>query len=190
MKTEAHERGQHATATAYIFEVRAKRLRKYLNRLTFVGVAVPAIVGALALAYGANFGPLDVIVPVAAGIGGLQLIFFVWSVVAQWVDRYEQAVQAVVANRDLALRFGSLGKQPAANAASFRHELDVLKAIDASQAQFDYRQGVTDAEKRMGMRALLRQYQRECAKCGEIPATMKPTECGICGDYPARWVRR
>lgn len=190
IRNEAHTRAQHATATAYIFERRAIRLGRRLDLLTFVGVAVPLVVGAVVLAYGADFGPLRLLVPIALAIAGVQLIVFVWSVVTHWVGRYDHAVRAVVTNKSLVAGYEAIGKRAEATAAESRHELEVLKAIDAKQEESDYRQGVTEAEKRMGMHALLRQYQKVCVECDRVPTDMKPLKCGICGDYPARWVKR
>jgi mobilome CxxCx(11)CxxC protein len=190
LRSEAHQLAQHATATAYIFEVRANRLRRNLNRLTFVGVGVPVAVGAIVLAYGTKLGALDWLVPIALGVGCVQLVVFVWSVVAKWVDCYDNALRAVVTNRSLAHRYESLGKRESLDLSEFESQLELLRVTDAVQEESDYRQGVTDAEKRMGMHALLRHYQRECVGCKKIPTDMKPMECGVCGDYPKRWVRR
>lgn len=195
LRSEAYGLAQHAFATAYIFERRANRLRRKINFLSFVGVAVPLIIGALVLSFGQDYKPLGWAIPVAAGIGVVQLIYSLWSVFAGWVASYDHAVRAIVTNQGLVKRYETLGKRETTDAAELRQQLDFLKTIDAIQEESDYRQGVTGAEKRMGMHALLRQYEKECTACKKTPTDMKSAHwwrrnrCGVCDDYPRRWAR-
>jgi len=147
------EESSRGNGTAYIFEVRARRLRNRLNILNFVGLAVPLLVGAIVLGYGTSFKPLRLLIPLAIAAGCVQLVVFTWSVVAQWVNSYDRATQALVANRSLAERYQSLAKEQAANFEDFQHRLAVLDAADDARRNEDYREAITDTEKRMGMHA-------------------------------------
>jgi mobilome CxxCx(11)CxxC protein len=183
LKAAAWNKALESSGTAYIFEVRARRLGKRLNYLNFLGLAVPLNVGAIVLAYGTKA------IPICSAIGVFQLVVFGWSLVAKWVDRYQHSVQALVSNRSLAQKYESLAKEEPAGLLDYRHRLDVLDATDSAQRAEDYQQEIREAETRMGMHAGLRQYERECAGCHITPIRMEPTECGVCGDFPKRWVR-
>jgi hypothetical protein len=56
---------------------------------------------------------------------------------------------------------------PAANPEfglqEFQHEYDERQVGDRLLQQQDYQQGIKDAEKRVGMRAALRNFRRSCA---------------------------
>jgi mobilome CxxCx(11)CxxC protein len=183
LKAAAWNKALESSGTAYIFEVRARRLGKRLNYLNFLGLAVPLNVGAVVLAYGTKA------IPICSAIGVFQLVVFAWSLVAKWVDRYQHSVQALVSNRSLAQKYESLAKEEPAGLLDYRHRLDVLDATDSAQRAEDYQQEIREAETRMGMHAGLRQYEMECAGCHITPIRMEPTECGVCGDFPKRWVR-
>jgi mobilome CxxCx(11)CxxC protein len=64
-----------------------------------------------------------------------------------------------------------------------RHRLDVVVAGDDMQRQQDHALGMSDKQLRMGMHAALLRYQRSCASCKIVPSNMKPTRCGVCGDF-------
>jgi mobilome CxxCx(11)CxxC protein len=193
LKREGARRSQEATGTAYIFDVRANRLRSRLNRSSFFGVAVPLIIGLIVLGFGVKFKALGVIIVAGVVLSGIQVVVFTWSLVARWVDAYDGALRAYVANRSIAESYESLVREEPTDIVEYRHRLEILNAKDQAQRNDDYRQGVTDGEKRMGMRATLIQYAKECSRCGLVPDNMRPpkkAKCGVCGDFPRRWVRR
>jgi len=189
MKADAWNKALESSGAAYIFEVRARRLGKRLNHLNLLGLAVPLTVGAIVLAYGAKANALIWLIPICSAIGVFQLVVFAWSLLARWVDRYQHSLQALVSNRSLAQKYESLAKEEPAGLLDYRHRLDVLDATDSAQRAEDYQQEIREAETRMGMHAGLRQYERECAGCHIKPIRMEPTDCGVCGDFPQRWVR-
>ena len=47
----------------------------------------------------------------------------------------------------------------------------------------DNKQSISEAEKRAGMRASLRQLQKECVNCKTIPISMIASDCPICGRF-------
>jgi mobilome CxxCx(11)CxxC protein len=111
LKTDAWIKAQEAFATKAIFELRAPRLKGNLNLLTYAGIAAPVIVGAIVLAYGTKHEGLDWLIFIAAGIGVIQVLVFLWSVVSQWPDRLQYALQAAPANSSLSQRYKSLASE-------------------------------------------------------------------------------
>ncbi|MBQ1051146.1 hypothetical protein KBX50_22075 [Micromonospora sp. C51] len=186
LKKEIWDRAFHAYATAFIFEQRARRLKRRLKWLNFVALVVPVIVGGLALGYGAGFPLLGLAVGVGAAVGLLQLVVSTWSVVSGWVESYGYATTSVVDNQRLARDFKELGESSALDVESVRNRYNILKASDDARQAQDYGQDIDEAEKRMGMRAALRERRRQCAGCGNVPASMAPTKCDVCGNFKIR----
>jgi mobilome CxxCx(11)CxxC protein len=173
----------HAYGTGYIFEERARTLGKKIRLLAFLGIAVPTSMGGIVLAFGTDFEYKSVVLIVAGVIGIIQLIASVWALVADWQDAYAYAHESMAANYRLAENFESLASNPPSAPSEVEANFSALMAEDKVLSQRDYRQEITPEEKRKGMRAALRKYQRECAFCGKVPKSMSPSECDVCGNF-------
>jgi mobilome CxxCx(11)CxxC protein len=168
----------YAYGTARIFERRARRLELGRNWITYLGVAVPAVVGGGYLAFGKDF---PAILIVAAGIlGVLQLALSLWSLVAKWDDRYAYAQRAMQVHTYLFNAWDALVKRPPAD---FEVRVQHLDDEDQRQEQSDLTQNISDKEKRFAMRATLYHYGNKCARCGRQPASMTPSNCDTCGNF-------
>lgn len=170
----------HAFGTAWIFEKRARKLRWKLKILSFLGIAVPVVIGGIVLSFGTNPRILPALLWVAGVLGVAQLTGSVWSLVARWDDSLAYALESVTANYRLSRRFESLGEQPPAD---LEVEFRVLDAENQARKDLDFRQDLTPKEKRAGLRAGLRQFQRACVGCNEVPTSMSPTDCEVCGNF-------
>lgn len=175
----------HAYATSYIFQRRARTLGTKLNWITYVGFVVPMIVGLLVLSYG-HFKSLPTIIAVAAALVSAQVVVSLWSVIGGWVAGYSYAAASAAANSGLARRYEELASNPPETLSGLRQEYEKLAIRDEDRQEQDYQQAVKESEKRMGMRAALRKYQRACVVCGEVPTTMRATDCGVCGKFRYR----
>ncbi|HEV2371603.1 MAG TPA: mobilome CxxCx(11)CxxC protein [Streptosporangiaceae bacterium] len=175
----------NAYATSYIFQRRARLLGRRIQWVTYVGFAVPMTVGLLVLSYN-NLRSLPVIVAVAAAIGVGQTALSLWAIIGGWVGGSSYAVTSAIANDLLAARYTELASNPPGNLTQFQQEYRLIKTEDQARTEQDYQQGIKEAEKRLGMRAALRRYQRQCAGCGKVPVTMTPTNCGVCGNFRYR----
>jgi mobilome CxxCx(11)CxxC protein len=174
----------HNIGTVYIFEQRAARLQIRLKLITFTGLVVPLIIGALVASFGTHFAGLAAVLIVGGFVVIAQLVLSLWSLVAGWVSGYEQSIRSVVANLDLKQAFDSLAKNSTATTQELQSQLDVLKALDGSRRQIDHTGNAPSAaELRMGMRSALRELAKSCVKCNEIPYDMTPTECEVCGAF-------
>ena len=181
-RTECWNAALNSYATSYIFQRRARILKIRLQLITYTGFAVPMTVGLLVLGYG-DFKSLALIIVIAAAIGIAQVAFSLWSIIGGWVDGYSYALTSIAANDLLAAKYTRLASNPPEKFQDLQSECEKLQAEDNARQEQDYQQGIKEAEKRMGMRAALRKYQRRCVACNEIPSTMRPTNCGICGDF-------
>lgn len=172
----------HTFGTAFVFQQRARRRRKQLQWVNYIGVAVPLIIGALVLSFG-KFGLLSVAISIAGVIGVVQVAVNLWSLVAGWIEDYSYSLGSASANDSLSVRFRELAENPPSEIQEFRTAYDKLKIEDAARRERDIEKGVTEEEKRMGMRAALRKFQRRCAGCNEVPTDMAPSSCGVCGSF-------
>lgn len=182
IRTQSWDRAVHAYATSYIFQRRARVLKKQLQLLAYVGLVVPVTVGGLVLAYGA-FSALPVIVAIASAIAIAQVAISLWSIVGGWVESYSYATVSAAANELLSNRFAELGQNPPSKVNELQHRYEKLQIEDDARRDQDHQQGIKEAELRMGMRAALRRFRRKCAGCEEIPTSMKPSDCGVCGSF-------
>lgn len=182
LQVQSRSNAVSAYATSYIFQRRARVLTNRINWVTYIGFVVPMLVGLLVLAYG-HLKSLPVIIAVAAAIGIGQAAISLWAIVGGWVNGASYAATSATANALLAAKFADLWLNPPTQFDEFQHRYELVETEDNARSEQDYQQGITEAEKRMGMRAGLRKYQIECVGCGQIPKDMKSTDCGVCGRY-------
>lgn len=173
----------HSFGTGYIFEKRIATYNRLLTIIKFVGIGTPLFVGAIVLAYGTDFDYINILFGVATIILLLQLIISFWALVAKWEDKYSHAIESTIANYDLSWEFEKLAKNTISDEKQLENDFKVIEAKSREWDRKDYKQEVTEAEKRQGMRAALRKFQRTCSGCGEIPKSMKTSNCDICGNF-------
>ncbi|MBN1225059.1 MAG: hypothetical protein JXB23_17555 [Candidatus Aminicenantes bacterium] len=173
----------HAFGTARIFEERAKKLKINLKWITFFGIGVPMSVGGVLMAFGLNSAYLPIAMTTASVLGVFQLIFSLWSLVSRWEDNLSYSLESGSLNHRISRNFKSLAIDPPSNQEVFRMRFEILSVEEANRNDLDNKQGITEKERRMGMRAALREFKRPCAGCKEIPTSMKATDCNICGNF-------
>lgn len=173
----------HCFGTSQIFLSRSKRLTRNLRLLTYLGLAAPLAVGTIVAAFGLQSTIAPLALAIAAVVGIFQVIVFAWSVVFSWVDRNVYAKESAVANDDLSNRFSRLGATPPSTLHEMQAAVDIVETEDKLRRQRDSEAHMSEAENRMGMRAGLRQFQRSCIACGEVPTTMTSTDCDVCGRF-------
>ena len=182
IRQECWDEALHCFATYTMFERRSSLLRKKLRMLTFLGVVVPASVGAAFMSFGAKSNLTIAFLAIASILGLVQLVGSIWSLTNRWDDDFGYAVESLSANRTFFERFKALAEHPPkVEEANYRY--DLLQAESQSRSMSDEKQGISEAEKRYGMRAALRQLQRKCACCVQIPTSMRSSECDVCGNF-------
>jgi mobilome CxxCx(11)CxxC protein len=172
----------HALGTSYVFQRRARTLKSRLTWVNYIGAAVPLIVGILVLTFG-TFGALEVIVPIAGLVLLVQAVVNLWAVFGGWVDKLPYANTSAAANDALSARYQELGANPPVRIDELKHAYEKLQIADKSRRDQDLPQDILPVEQRMGMRYALRKFQRQCAGCGEVPKSMQPTDCDVCGNF-------
>ncbi len=169
--------------TAYILEKRASTIRRKITVLSFLGIAGPASVGAIIGKYSLSAENLRLVLGIAGTIAIIQLLLSIWSLVSGWNQKLAYYLESKSANYRLSGQYEKLINTTTLSGHDFEVEFQTLEREAELRANLDNQHDITDKEKRMGMRYGLRQYQRPCAGCHKIPTTMKPTNCGICGNF-------
>lgn len=182
LRSSCWEQAIHCYGTSYIFGRRAECLRRRLSWLAFLGMAVPALVGVCVLTFSFDWWFLKVLVPILSVVGIVQFVLSLWALVARWQERHAYSVESKAANELLYEKYSALAKNPA-TLAEARVRLDLVEQDARVWRDKDSREGITDNEKRRGMRAGLRQVGRRCAGCDQVPVDMAPSDCGVCGKF-------
>ncbi len=169
--------------TAYIFEQRAAPLRIGIKVLTFSSLIGPLVIGALVLAVGTEGTIIIPAMIVATCLSVIQIITSLWALISKWQDNLIYYLESKAENYHFSNRFKKLANNTTYSDSKWREEYEVLEAIGVMRGQLDLRHDLTDEEKRMGMRASLRKFQRQCVGCKTIPTSMKSSNCDICGGY-------
>ena len=172
----------HCYGTAYIFEKRAASIRWKLRVLSFLGIGVPAAIGAILGTFSLKPEYAALVGIIAGMLGVTQLIFSIWSLVSHWEAGLSYYLESKSANYRLAADWSQLGNTTILTDEEFAIRLKVLEKESEIRSDLDNRHDITDAEKRMGMRAGLRKYQRPCVQCNKVPQSMKGSDCGVCGE--------
>jgi mobilome CxxCx(11)CxxC protein len=180
MRADCWDRALHSFGTASIFERRATKVRTRLRALAGVALGIPLIVGALVLGFGIDTQALRWVVPIAAVLGVLQVAISLWALIAKWDDTLTHSLDSMVDNHRLSRGFEEIARHPTED---FAVRFQVLNAEYNFRDREDLKEVISDEERRRGMRAALRQFQRSCAGCGQVPRDMKRTDCGVCGHF-------
>ncbi|MEV6527929.1 mobilome CxxCx(11)CxxC protein [Longispora sp. NPDC051575] len=172
----------HTFGTSIIFQRRARRIKLKLQLQTYFGILLPLITGGIVLSFGTTGAFLPLLIS-AFGVLGLPLLAIsLWSLVAGWSDQLTAATDSVSANEILVKRYSDLADS-GMSATKVKIEFDLIQLDDHNRKQLDLKQHVSEKEMRFGLRAGLRQFQRKCGTCQLVPTSLKPTSCGVCGDF-------
>lgn len=183
IRKECWNQAVRSYATGYIFERRANLLRFRLQVLTFLGLVVPLLIGSIVLTFGLQLSVLPVFIYLAGGVGVIQLAISLWSLTARWDDKRDYANKSNSFNKNMALRYRQLASNPPRDDSALDLQFQFLEVDYQRQSAEDEIQGVSDKEKRRGLRAALREFKRPCVTCEQVPTSMKPSQCDTCGNF-------
>lgn len=182
---ECFKRARDTWGTAEVATLRASRTKRWLRSLNFVGLAVPLVIGGLAIAYSINGAVRLWLVGTASALLIIQTVVALWALTAKWDDNYTDSMRSVAENRRLFRAFDGLLRNRPADPGEFQRRLELLIAEDDATQQYDYSRGEwTDAERRYGMRSGLIRMEAKCPSCGIVPKSINTSDdCGACGGF-------
>ncbi len=172
-----------AYGTGWIFQEKAKRLSNYLSILNYVGLFVPLIVGAVVTAFGTDSPYLGVILLLVGLLGIIQTAGFGWSLIRKWSDKLSYAIEAMNDNYRQAEDYETLARDPPSDLEIFKSKFELLTVKYQHRDDLDNRQNITQEERRMGYRASLWKYGKECPECKKVPRGMDASNCEVCGKF-------
>lgn len=179
MKT-CREKEFHAYGTSRIFERRAKRYGNGRTGITYFGIVIPLLVGATAMAFGTDSKLFPGLLYFAGFLAIIQLAISVWSVVARWDERYEQALDSSRANTRLYNLWKKLVDHPPSQLSEI---IEDAVSADQDQEQKDLASRITEKEKRFAMHEALFYFRKPCPTCKVVPQRKKPSKCDMCGNF-------
>ena len=174
------DRAFYAYGTSQLFDRRAQKLTPLRNSITFLGIAVPLVMGSLYLSFGSMPKLMPYLLIFAGIIGTAQLALSTWSIVARWDEKYSYAVGSVQANTRLFNAWTRLSKR---SQVEIDNSIPDLDAEDQRQEQSDLTQNITEKEKRYAMRSSLYYFGLPCRVCNQKPTTISPSNCDCCGNF-------
>ena len=182
IRQKCWDKALEAYGTGYIFEKRSRRLRWQIRGLTFLGVIVPVVAGSIVLSFGGVALSPFVLIP-AGLLAIIQVVGSVVSLVNRWDDSYSYALESLNSNYRLSDSYQKLAENPSGKLSELQTRFDSIGIEDQFRSNEDNKQGISEKEKRMGMHAALRKFNRKCVHCKKAPMSMKSSDCPVCGQY-------
>lgn len=173
----------HSFGAAYIYSKRSQKIGKFLKANNFLGIVVPILIGGIVTSYKISPENLNTILLIAAPFSIFQLILSVLSLTYKWDDSYSYYLEAVNDSSGLSNDYKNLAKYPPMKIMEFKAKKELIDVKNNIRVNSNGKYPLTDKEKRKAMRYSLRNFQRKCAGCLEIPTDMKSTDCGVCGKF-------
>lgn len=183
IRREAWDKAVHSFGKAYVFGKRAEFYKKWIRFLTILGIIIPILIGAIATSYGLNSPILKNVINITIPVTIIQLIISVIAIVNNWNDYLSYSLEATNDYGNLSETFKKLGKNPPSGEQILEHKFEILDTKYLLRTEQDSKYGLKDRELRKGMRYALREFQRECVGCKEIPLSINSTDCEVCGNF-------
>lgn len=180
IRVEAWNKAVEACGTGAIFARRAQTIGKLGKIRDFLGIFIPVCVGIIVADVSLGSKYLQILIGVTAMPSLAQAALSVWSLVAGWNENYVKCVNSQGKNNALRREWEALGRGAAPATAS---AFESLSTKTSEQEQADLALTPTEKERRYGMRYALKDFRRQCATCGEVPLTLKPSRCDTCGNF-------
>ncbi|BAL10571.1 hypothetical protein BJA01nite_01900 [Bradyrhizobium japonicum] len=168
-----------------IFKRRAASLNRWMRTRDFLGVSIPVIVAFVATTdWMDKLGRFKTIALALLAVAGLaQALLSLWSLIARWDEDRAKSIQLMADTSELEVNWRDIGRRDVAGLeAAYEVARARQRVVDARLASAE----LTQDELRIGMRAGLRELQKPCVTCNEIPATIDPPKkpkkpCPVCG---------
>ncbi len=179
---ELWTRRNYAYGTGELFQKRATELTKRLNLLSFFGLFLPILVGAVALSE-LKILVLPSVIYIASAVGVLQVIATLYSITEGWPSELMYAIDSAKDNFEISSQFQDLAQTSDNPPTDLKHEMTVLITKDNARRAQDRMHNIKPKEMIYFYRASLFKGQRKCVKCKKVPDSMSRTSCETCGRY-------
>lgn len=179
-----------AFGKSYIFSKRAQFYSNWNRFLAILGIVVPLTIGATASGYGFNSEILKNTIAISIPLSILQLIISAFALVNNWNDNLSYSLEAVNDYNSLSDNFKKLGKNPPTNFQEFSRTFEILETKLNSRTDNDSKYSIKERELRKGMRYALREFQKKCVGCNEVPLSISSSDCEVCGKFKRNLIHK
>lgn len=167
---------------SYIYSKKNESLNIWLRLTKLLGILIPVLLGGLLSSYYlTNKDLIELALKITTPIALLQLCVSAYLSIIGSEDKVNLYSTKSVEYSLLNSEFERLAKLPPDNEKDLQNIYDILLERERGISKTSF--NVSDKERRMGMRIGLRNYRRNCAGCNEIPTSMTPTKCPVCGNF-------
>ncbi|WP_407121588.1 mobilome CxxCx(11)CxxC protein [Bradyrhizobium sp. STM 3561] len=186
IRQEAWTQFINARGTSTVFQRRAAKLKRWMQARDFSAVAIPVITAFVATTdFVDKLGSFKAIaLGVLAFAVLMQVLLSAWSLIARWDEERSYSLRALRDANDMEVNWREIAKNLVAGdiEEAFEFARSQQKVIDSH----DIGKEISEDERRIGLRAGLKEVPRPCVECKKIPATIdvpkhvvKP--CPVCG---------
>lgn len=165
---------------SYIFLQKRNFIKPFKNIITLLGIIMPIAGGALSLNDNSTL-TITIITGIVVTIGLIQLITSSVFTILKFDDSYNLYSSLIIKLSILEIEFKHLATYPLQDYNDYLNKYELLLERVKSIAEYSY--DIKDKHKRKGHRYALRQYQRACAGCNQVPTSIIATDCYICGKF-------
>jgi mobilome CxxCx(11)CxxC protein len=142
------------------------------------------------MGYGFDSDILKLTIALAIPATILQLIISIFAVVFKWDEELAYSYEASQDYNSLSTLFKRIAEFPENDFENFRSKFEKLEVHYEQRSKQDAKHSVKEWELRKAMRYSLRQFQRKCVGCNEVPTSMESTECNVCGKFESQLKKR
>lgn len=183
IRRQCHDKALHSLGTYYIFQCKAQFYEKLIKVNSLLGILVPLVFGAIALTYGLDSVFTKSSIKIFYVLVLVQAIYSGLSIVNKWDSKIAYCFDSMADNYYLSQEFSNLGRLPPGDLSELNCQFRVLAERNRSRETMDIKVNFSQKENRKGMRYALMIYGRECLGCKEVPISMRPTNCDVCGNF-------
>jgi mobilome CxxCx(11)CxxC protein len=181
MRQECWDKALDSFAYSYIYSKKTEHLNFLLRWTKLFGILIPVMLGALLTAYYGNKHLIDAAIYITTPFAIAQLILSTYLTVIGADEKVNTYISKSIEYTLLNSEIDFLVKFPDSDSLIFQNKYEVLNEREKCLGKGNYE--LSEKDLRMGMRFGLRQYRRPCVGCNEVPVSMKPSKCEVCGNF-------
>lgn len=165
----------------YIYSQKIKKLERWLKASKVLGIIVPVFLGGMLSTYSTYPEFIQATLLITGPIALGQLVLSAYLTITGADEALVSHSSRAAEYNILAQSFTQLMRYPDNDEQIFKGRFELLQERERQIGKGNL--GVSDKERRKGMRYGLWINQRKCAGCKETPKSLEPSNCNVCGNF-------
>lgn len=185
LAVELNEICHRTYATHTIFEHRERILGRRIKVIGYLGVVIPGIIGLVAMGVGSTGTLPSWLFVFASILLGVQFAASLLGTFLRWDELFSQSAKSQEANL-MIYREADWAFQNFSNLQDQAETVRKLRSQETELMRTDYRQSVSEHEKRYGERYARYHRKKPCPTCNDVPKSVPEKvegSCATCGQY-------